>query len=419
MPRRRRTAAQRVPELGAVEGFGFGEDFEREMLAVFGPPRGVRIARGQEVFRSDIQSPLRLAAEDESQNESTGAAKARRLWRSRARSVPRELRSLINTVDVPMYRVECLDDVEHQLFGWRSRVATDHRVRGAEVALSPVQVRLAYERALEGHRRDRTLQVVRHAVDRTKNAAFVRKLTDEDRAMERPGLPLREDGVLEVYDPKDRARPAHGVRSFLEATAVQVPTYVIDIQVTYGRSAPKAVLDVTGGGGTNRDVVSCFGGSTLELDLAPVSDNCRAIDVRRFKEHVGTQTYDVVFIHPPSIGLPSPVAVADGAWVEADLACCTVEEWVSAVTKAMRDAIDVLRPGHGLLSMVIPEGIRAHQRVFPLPGIADQVIEGLPEDAFVVERLRLKWGHRARQFSLGRARVPSVHLLIAREGPWP
>lgn len=350
----------------------------------------------------------------------SGIGKARKTWRSRSRGIPPELRRLFNTVDVPVYRVECLEDVERSLYGWRDRRAVDHRRPGVEVTLTPVQVRGAYRRALEGSQRERTLRLVRHGIDRAKKVAFVRKLTDESRATEPPDVPTRSAGYLQVFDPKDRREPTYGVRSAPEATPVQVPAYAIDTLKTYAGRDVETALDVTGGGGTNRDVVASHGGSTVELDLAPVADRCLAIDVRSFKRSLGTsRRFDLIFFHPPSIGVPSAIELLDGASPSRDLCWGDLDAWVEVVSTAMVDALELLAPGHGLLSVVVPEGVRDHQRVLPLPGIAHRLETALPEDAFVVDRLQLKWGYRARQVSLGRNRVPSVHLLIAREGSWP
>ncbi|MBX3127045.1 MAG: hypothetical protein KF718_10030 [Polyangiaceae bacterium] len=127
--------------------------------------------------------------------------------------------------------------------------------------------------------------------------------------------------------------------------------------------------------------------------------------------------FDIVFMHPPSIGRPHQVEMNQGL-VQGDLSRVHPDEWVAVVLGAIEAALNFLQTDLGLLSVLVPEGVRDHQRVLPLPGMADRIVQGLPESAYVVDRRQLRWGRRARQVSLGRARVPSVHLLVAQE-TWP
>ncbi len=446
MPRRRRrwypsrTGAWSIdsPEARAVlgdgpdEGLALPSDPVEAVTLLWGPSRGSEgelPGLDQRVLEAPDDDILAgLAREFAEEPEAvTGAEpkpqakEARRKWRRLSRAVPRDVLHLVQTIDVPMYRVEGLEAIELQLYGWRGRRKPHPHSPGDSVAVSPAEVRRSYNTALAEPRRGRTLQVVRHVVDRVKAAGYLRKLTATgERSNERPEPSRVQNGSLLVFDPTDRRTPTYGVRSTLEATPVEVPEYVIRVLRTFGSHEPALILDLTAGSSTDADVAATYGGETVEADLAPLNDVTLAHDLRDIRRwSAGSRKFDLIFLHPASVGLPSPVRLADGVRADRDLAFCHPDEWVEVVSQAVNDALGLLQEGHGLLSVLIPEGVRNHQNVLPLPGIADRIVAGLPDDAFIVERLQIRWERAARQVSLGRNRVPTIHLLIAREGPWP
>ncbi len=338
-------------------------------------------------------------------------------WRSRVRSLPPAVRTAVLTIDVPMYRMECISEIEMRLFGWNDRVRLDETCPASRVPVQPVEVRVAYNRAFSADRREQTLRLVRHVVDEVKRRGFVRRLLDGRRQSSVPE-PRLTRGSIHCEDPAARTEATHGVRSYLEATPVQLVEFVVGFLKENGGADVARVLDLTAGSGTITDVVAAHAGRTAERDLGPVRDRSHALDLRQVNRAAEAgRRFDLVFMHPPSIGRPHPVEMNQGL-VQGDLSRVHPDEWVAVVASAIEGALRFLQPDHGLLSVLVPEGARDHQRVLPLPGMADRIVERLPEGAYVVDRRQLRWGRRARQVSLGRARVPSVHLLIAQE-TWP
>lgn len=367
-----------------------------------------------------VERPRDLAREAEQAVESEPTMEIHEVgqqWRVMSRALPRVVRGPLLSIDVPTYRVECLDEIERALFGWENRRRADSRT-GRCMSLTPVEVMVAYTRALAADRREQTLRLVRHVVDQVKRRGFVRRLLDARRQTTVPDAPRLTAGGIHCEDPESRTEATHGVRSYLEATPVRVVEFVINFLKENGRAHVARVLDLTAGSGTVTDVVAAHGGRTAERDLGPVRDRTHALDLRQVHRAAEAgRKFDLVFMHPPSIGRPHPVEMNQGL-VQEDLSRVHPDEWVAVVLGAIEGALRFLQPGHGLLSVLVPEGVRDHQRVLPLPGMADRIVEGLPESAYVVDRRQLRWGRRARQVSLGRTRVPSVHLLIAQE-TWP
>lgn len=328
-------------------------------------------------------------------------------FRRRTRGVPPMVTRLVRTLDVPVYRIECLDEIEQLLFGWE-----DDREK-----LGPIEIIRCWDDAMSPARRDETLGLVRRVVDRRKRLGYVRKLQDLHRR--KAPLPFEwSPGPLVCEDPQERTDLTFGVRSFMESTPVQVVAFAIEVLSTFGAKQPKNVLDLTAGSGTVTDLVRAHGGHVVERDLEQVRHGCRPLDLREVERAVpADRKFDLVFLHPPSIGMPHSVALG-GRPDRRDLSWATPEQWVEIVSTAVTKALRFLRPDHGLLSLLVPEGVREHQKVHPYPGMADQIVQRLPEDAYVVDRRPLTWRRRAKQFSLGVNRVPSVHLLIAKE-TWP
>lgn len=328
-------------------------------------------------------------------------------FRRRTRGVPPMVTRLVRTLDVPVYRIECLDEIEQLLFGWE-----DDREK-----LGPIEIIRCWDEAMSRPRREETLGLVRRVVDRRKRLGYVRKLQDLDRQKE--PLPFEwRPGSLVCEDPQERTEPTFGVRSFMEATPVQVVAFAIEVLTAFGSRKPKKVLDLTTGSGTVTDLVRAHGGHVVERDLDPVRDGCLPLDLREVERAVpADRRFDAIFVHPPSIGTPHPMDPSRDPG-RRDLSWATPEQWTEVVSTAVTKALTFLHPGHGLLSLLVPEGVRDHQKVHAYPGMADQILQRLPENAYVVDRRPLTWRRRAKQVSLGTNRVPSVHLLIARE-TWP
>lgn len=328
----------------------------------------------------------------------------RRVFRGRSRCLPAPVLQLLRTIDVPAYRVDCLARIEQRLFGWDDRHTADPRVPGRRLRLTPSELRMAYRAALRDGPQE-TLLVVRRAVDEVKRLGYQRRLQDERRASAPPQF-TETEGQIVCEDPLDRSEPAHGVRSFLEATPAQVPEFAINFLEQQTNAKVTNVLDATAGAGTVTDVVSAHGGRTLERDLNPLRERTLPLDLRQMELATTRRGFDLVFIHPPSIAAPSRV---EGV---RDLSNATPEEWLAAVTYAVEVGLGFLRPD-GLLSLLVPEGVRHHGVVLPL-SMADELVALLPEGTSVVSRRPLYWRRAAMQVSLGRTRVPTEHLLIAR-----
>ena len=414
MPRRRRWYGRQQSHSGLQRVLdGLAGEFGVGALLCGRDERGLSLVES-EGPTVDLAVEAEQAVEPE---PTTGAQEIGRRWRAGSRALPPVVRSPLLTIDVPIYRVECLDEIEGALFGWESRRRVDRRT-GRSIALTPVEIMVAYSDALAADRREQTLRVVRREVDRTKRRGFVRKLQAAERCSQPPAFRATRTRSIWCEDPESRTEATHGVRSYLEATPVQVVEFVIAFLKEYGRADVARVLDLTAGAGTVTDVVAAHGGRTAERDLGPVRDRTHALDLRQVHRAAeAARRFDLVFMHPPSIGRPHPVGMSQGL-EQGDLSRVHPDEWVAVVLGAIEGAFRFLQDGHGLLSVLVPEGVRDHQRVLPLPGMADRIVERLPEGGYVVDRRQLRWGRRARQVSLARARVPTVHLLIAQE-MWP
>lgn len=341
----------------------------------------------------------------EKQQESQAASVASATnFRRRALGAHPAVTRLVRTLDVPVYRVECLDEIEKLLFGWD----------GDRTRLGPIENIRCWDEAMLPARRDETLGLVRRVVDQKKRQAYVRKLCDLDRRKE-PLPYVWRPGSLVCEDPQERTEPTFGVRSFMEATPIEVVAFTIEVLNRFASRTPEDVLDLTNGSGTVTDLVRAHGGRVVERDLDPVRAGCLPLDLREVERAVpADRRFDLIFVHPPSIGMPHHKEPSEDPG-RRDLSWATPEQWIEVVSTAVAKALRFLHPDHGLLSLLVPEGVRDHQKVHPYPGMADQIVQRLPEDAYVVDRRPLTWRRRAKQVSLGTNRVPSVHLLIARE----
>jgi hypothetical protein len=89
------------------------------------------------------------------------------------------------------------------------------------------------------------------------------------------------------------------------------------------------------------------------------------------------------------------------------------DAYVGRLVKAIRVGLRRLATG-GLLSLLVPEYVRFHQRITPDPGIAGAIVRSLGTDAVVLERHEVVDVRPVRQASMDRARGPLVHVIVTK-----
>jgi hypothetical protein len=364
-------------------------------------------------------------------------ARARGRWNIARKALPPEISKLLGAVDLPALRMEVLENVENDMFGWSDR-ASDHG------RLDQAAVRRAWRQRLWGPQRGATMKTLRHAVDNIKGVAQIQLLQEHQPVSNLPRWqidPKIVEGILHIRD-VSRGTPTFGVRSYPEATPIEVVVHVVRkwMQRT-GRQHPRT-WDPTAGSGTVHDVVTAiFGGTCAGTDIAidngitmygdiddvgahPLHTQHRGVPGVFEVPAVRVTTPDLVFIHPSSRGWPGC------SWLygyrnreevnfnlNLDLAY-TLDRGahIERIAKVVRTSVRRLAPG-GLISLLIPEYVRFHQELAPDRGIATDLLRTLSAEALLIERHEVVDDHPVRQTSLDRARSPLVHLILARPGP--
>jgi hypothetical protein len=230
-----------------------------------------------------------------------------------------------------------------------------------------------------------------------------------------------------------------GVRSYLEATPVELVVYVVQRWMATAKKSKPQAWDITAGGGTVKDVITgIYHGTVAATDIAldtgatihgdledigrhPLHAQARGIPGIIRARPVLVPLPDLIFIHPPSRGWPGATWLF-GARVrdeivmnlKRDLAYeLNRDAYVGRLVKAIRVGLRRLATG-GLLSLLVPEYVRFHQRITPDPGIAGAIVRSLGTDAVVLERHEVVDVRPVRQASMDRARGPLVHVIVTK-----
>jgi hypothetical protein len=131
----------------------------------------------------------------------------------------------------------------------------------------------------------------------------------------------------------------------------------------------------------------------------------------------------IIYFDPPSLGFPTHQELYGGgppAQQEQglDLAELGREAWGTVVGGIVVLALGYVAQG-GVVSLLIREGRRERERVFPETGVAEDVLrfvrERVPE-LVVLDDIKVVHhpAHTCNQVSLGPARLPMRHLVLAR-----
>lgn len=351
-------------------------------------------------------------------------------WKHLARALPPEVRRLVRTIDLLSLRVQALNHIERKVFGWEER-------RAGKRVLDTSAARIAWKRACSGERREATIRTVRYLIDDHKQLAQIQKLQDHQCALTLASWqekPVVSQGTLHTRDVA-RGTPTFGVRSYPEATPIEVFVLVVQLWMERtGKSRPR-VWDLTGGSGTGADVITTvFGGRVISTDIA--LDNGKTIygsirSVGRVSRHGGPVSIletgpdlvvtrpDITFIHPPSRGWPACCWIYGrdrGPLLAQDLGLLVERErYVEAISTAIRAAARRLA-SDGLVSVLVPEYFRLHQEVLDDPGAADAIVASVADICTVVDRHAVVDDEPVRQASLSRTRGPLEHLILAKKG---
>lgn len=351
-------------------------------------------------------------------------------WRGSVRALPTAVLTLLRTIDLTTLRMQALETIEAELFGWDAR-------HDAGRALDNATVGSLWRRSLSAARRAETLRTIRRVVDQTKLVAQILKLQAHDCASALPDWqeePEVQEGVLHVRD-VHRGAATFGVRSYPEATPVEVVVYVVRRWIDTTHRAKPRCWDLTGGSGTVKDVVTTvFGGHVIGTDIA--LDNASTVygdlrDAGRHSRHqrarkrfAGDQVPtgviarpDLVFIHPPSRGWPacSWVYGRDVVATSRDLGLLLErDQYVRVVADAVRAGLAHMADG-GLVSVLIPEYVRLHQQLTADFGTADLLLEKIADVSTLIERHAVVDDAPVRQASLGTSRGPLEHLILTRK----
>lgn len=353
------------------------------------------------------------------------------IWKHQVHALPVEVARLLGSIDLCDLRIKALAQIEQELFGWNNRYEGNR-------ALDTASVRATWRSALRENRRATIIPVVRHVIDDTKHVAQIQKLEFHEFAPALPPwqrYPRVQGGVLYTRD-VTRGMPTFGVRSYPEATPVEVPVFVTRLWMKRTRRYQPACWDLTAGSGTVHDVVTAvFKGRVAGTDIA--LDNRTTVfgDIRDAGSHPRharqmlrlpgyrapkdvVSNPDLVFIHPPSRGWPAC------CWVygrekerarELDLGVLLERrEYVQVIAHAVRTSMEHLAEG-GLVSLVIPEYLRLHQEVVPDPGIADALLLQVQQECVLVARHAVVDEQPVKQTSLGTNRGPVSHLILAKK----
>jgi hypothetical protein len=351
-------------------------------------------------------------------------------WKYSVRTLPDDIAKLLNTIDLLSLRVEALNQIEHELFRWTDRKSKSRRLDAA-------CVRMAWRSAVSGPQRSKTLRIVRHIVDDKKHVAQIQKLQAHECALALPswqGNPQIKDGILYIRD-VTRGTPTFGVRSYPEATPIEIPVLITNIWTRMtGRGRPNC-WDVTAGSGTVYDVITTiYKGKVVGTDIAIANDITCYGDIRNIGHHPrhehkpkllpgdkGPKTVitrpDLVFIHPPSRGWPACYHIYGP---DLEMACSQDigvlmerKEYVAVIGEAILTAISRLAPG-GLISVLIPEYIRCFSKITDDVGTTDELLNYVDIKCTLIDRHRVVDEAPVRQASLDYFRGPLEHLILGR-----
>jgi len=367
-----------------------------------------------EVERSVVAHPKRLGFH--------------RGWSEVASDLPSEVVDYIRGhLYMPGYRVTAVEGLEERL-GINRR--TQDRAR----------VRLLWERAVIPRHKDRTMRIVREAVDNIKRTDHIGRLVEVRVATDIPnGEP--KDGVLHVADPK-RTRGAIVLRSYLEVTPPEVIVHAASVLRTERArlGLPKRRIrawDITAGSCTALTVITALGGRVISSDLVCPCDPVITLDARNIgslsQHRSPRQTVDggswwpqlipgetafsrphIIFFDPPSRGYPTHAELYDQPEnASSDLAALDREDWIGQVTRIVGRASKLLAPG-GVVSLPVRGGERQGEVLEPDPTVVDDIRDQLIAEVSIIEEVRVEYSFACRQASANDRRLPMSHLVLRR-----
>ena len=348
-------------------------------------------------------------------------------------------------IGMPDYRRDALDLAERRLGIDRAKM---------DRALVRARWTARWARA----ERSKTLSIVEDAVNEILRRDHLGRLVVDRRFAELPQdlrHPDVREGVLTVKDARTAVGAVH-IRAFLECTPPEIVVRTAYVAAEHRRRLNLRTAypfplawDVTSGSRTVPRVLGGLGGQVVASDLTPhfndikldardlgLATQHRLPFVRRARtagEMMARPGLDeaelsvdhphIIYFDPPSRGWPTHQELyGDGAPSDQDLGRDLAEldrdTWVTVVGGVAVLALLHLGVG-GVVSLLVREGRRERERVFPEEGVADEVLGFIREripDVVVLDDLRVVYDpvHTCNQRSLGASRLPMRHVVLAK-----
>lgn len=251
------------------------------------------------------------------------------------------------------------------------------------------------------------------------------------------------DGTLAIDEPHD-TKPSFGANAFLEPTPIKVLRWVHetwraeqlgdvveDIGLDWGLNP--TVWDLTAGSSTSVDYFRRLHGCDMVAsDLTVVGgDGVEPCDARRFdalhgrhRRRAGELTYstvvvsapDIILFDPPSRGLPlhsQAYANTPDDVDTRDFGLLERAEWISTIADVANRATTCLAEG-GLTSVLLRCGFRFHREVVAEPDLLQDFKAALAPSVVVTHEMPVLYRTLRNQTSLGRSRVPAIHLTLRK-----
>jgi len=341
-----------------------------------------------------------------------------RAWKRLASDLPPAVRRMLETIRIPGLRLAALRRAERYVLSGSVREDLDAaRYR-------------ALWRSAWSNRNAETTRAIRLAIDQTLKDVHIARMVEHEAPYCVP-TEVRtarvRDGKLTVEDPPS-AKPSFGVRSYPERT----PPEVVTVAARTWRSRvrhprPPLAWDLTAGSGTVQDVLRCNGGRVVSTDLTNNGNGVAKLDARNLGccpghgqpvqtghfEGLVVQHPDMVFLDPPSRGVPTMAELDRSDDADRDLASLDRNVYIEIVATIVSKSVERLAAG-GLVSLLVREGVRNHQHITQDSGVADAIMGALAAGIQVVGHHEVVYAHAANQVSVGSARCPMVHLLLGR-----
>lgn len=244
-----------------------------------------------------------------------------------------------------------------------------------------------------------------------------------------------EDGRLVTHD-MQMPNPSVGSTAFMEQTPPKLLRWACEtwrarhfLSDDVGRARKPNVWDLTAGSGTSVDLLGRIHGCpVVASDLTVVtgegiySADCRQVGsigghrqrtrARHNRPSVAVHMPDIVFFDPPSRGTPTHADLYDGP-PEGDLAALSRDRYLDTLVEVVARSTQALAP-NGFVSLVLRCGTRQKYRLVPDPALVADFRARLEGRARITSEMPVVYAGVRNQTSLGKWRVPAVHLTIER-----